>query len=395
MENESKLQLKKAFPGQKFRIKIGLLLIAILAGQQLWSQTSNSDFERIKLSPEPLEFSGMALSPDINTIAISTKKGSGIKIVDWSNKKIVREFTAGNWNNGSRISFSKSGKYLLIQEISNTDFSMNIKREIDFEIVEVVSGKQILKFDKVQDVCISADENLAVSLKDGEVTFRNLQDGNKVKSFQIANATNSIALDEEGKLLAVAETIDPESLKDRFKKDKKGLKATLNYKQIVCLYEVETQKKTAEISEFYDIIYNLGFLPESNILFVYQTPDIRIQVANKKLSYISLIDVAAKEALRLGFTSMSIFQPDLKISSDIKLFAINSKGNRFQEMHLYNYETGELDKRFELGSRMFEKIDGEKMMNDSRPSFIFLPDNKSILIAIGNQLVKWNFEITE
>ena len=88
---------------------------------------------------------------------------------------------------------------------------------------------------------------------------------------------------------------------------------------------------------------------------------------------------------------MSITQPDLKISTDKKLFAINSKGNRFQEMHLYNYETGELEKRFELANRLFEKSDGERIINSSRPAFVFLPDNQSILIAMGNQLIKWNF----
>lgn len=392
MDTESKNRQKATGKNQSAgttKLLIGLL---IFFNQQVFSQTSNSDFERIKLGSETIEYSGIALSPDQKTIAISTKRGSGIRLADWNSRTILKDFSTGNWNKGSRISYSKSGKYLLLQEISDNDFSMNIKREIDFEIVDANSGKQIRKFDKIQDVCISADEKQAVSLNGAEVTFWNLPEGSKSKSFQISNATNAIALDEEGKILVVSEKIDPEEIKDRFKKDKKGLKATLNYKQLVCIYDVETQKKISEINEFYDIIYNLSFLPESNILFVFQTPDIRIQVANKKLSYVNMIDMEAKEPLRLGFTSMSIFQPDLKISSDNKLFAINSKGNRFQEMHVYDYETGELQKRFELGSRLFEKVEGEKLINDSRPSFLFLPDNKSILIAIGNQLVRWNIE---
>jgi len=392
MDTESKIQFKvtnRNHPAGAAKWLIGFLIVC---NQQVFSQTSNSDFERIKLGPEPFEYSGMALSPDNNTIAISTKKGSGIKLVNWNSREITQTIDAGNWTNGSRISYSKSGKFLLLQEISNNDFSMNTKRETDFEIVDASSGKRIKKFEKVQDVTISSDEQQAASLNGNEITFWGLPDGNKKKSFSVPNATNSIALDQESKILAVSEKIDPEEIKNRFGKDKKGLKATANFKQQVVLYDIDTQMKTATISEFYDIIYELRFLLESNILFVFQTPDVRIQLANKQLSYINQIDVAAKEALRKGFTSMSVFQPDLKISNDNKLFAINSKGNRFQEMHLYDYETGELEKRFELGSRLFEKVEGEKLLHDSRPSFIILPDNLSILIAMGNQLVKWNFE---
>ena len=90
---------------------------------------------------------------------------------------------------------------------------------------------------------------------------------------------------------------------------------------------------------------------------------------------------------------MSIAQPELKMSNNKKLFAINSKGTRFQEIHLYDTETGTLQKRFELGRRLFEKIDGEKLLSDARPSFTFLPGDQSILIAMGNQLVVWNLEL--
>jgi hypothetical protein len=92
---------------------------------------------------------------------------------------------------------------------------------------------------------------------------------------------------------------------------------------------------------------------------------------------------------------MSIAQPELKMSNNKKLFAINSKGTRFQEIHLYDTETGTLQKRFELGRRLFEKIDGEKLLSDARPSFTFMPGDQSILIAMGNQLVVWNFEFSE
>ncbi len=96
--------------------------------------------------------------------------------------------------------------------------------------------------------------------------------------------------------------------------------------------------------------------------------------------------MAKQEPLRKGFTSMSVNQPELKISNDHYWFAISSKGNRFQEIHLYDSETGTLQKRFELGNRLFEKVDGQKLSSDSRPSFNFLPGNQSILIAMGKSI---------
>lgn len=368
----------------------GLLILFNVSGR---SQTSNSDFERIRLVNDDSEFTGLAISPDQKTIALSLKNSSPVKLIDWSSQKITREINAANWNSGSILSFSDGGKYLLLQEIGWTDFSQNKPRSADFELVDVTSGNSILKFGKVQDVFISSDEKQAVSLNNSEITFWSLPSGTKERSFGITGSGNAIALSPDGKTLAVSQMVDEDEFKDHFGKDKKGLKYAVNYRQLVCFFNPENGKKIKTIGEFYDVIYDLRFLPEGDILFVNQTPDIRIQVKEKQLSYINLIAVVKMEPLRLGFTSMSTAQPELKISSNKKLFAINSKGNRFQEMHLYNFETGELEKRFELGRRLFEKVDGEKMINSSHPAFVFLPGDQSILVAMGNQLIKWNIEV--
>ncbi len=145
---------------RKSLLKLSILEIFIFLSLSLWSQTSNSDFERIKLATDENEFSGIALSPDNNTIAISTKKSSSIKLMDWANRKVSQEINAGSWNLGSKISYSDGGKYLLQQEISNMDFSQNSDRNIDFVIIDAATGKQVKRFEKVQDVVVSADEKL-------------------------------------------------------------------------------------------------------------------------------------------------------------------------------------------------------------------------------------------
>lgn len=369
-----------------------IFLLAVIGSA--FSQTSNSDIERIKLNPAEIEYSGIALSPDKKTIAIAMKKTGTIQIVDEKECRVIREFNVANWNRGSKISFSAHGTYLLLQQLSYADLVMNEDRMIDFEILEAASGKLIKRFEKVQDVLISDDEKQIISLDNDLVTLWNLPDCSRGKSFSILGAANAIAISPDGKLLAVSQQINPEEIKHRFdKKNMKGLKAAVKFKQIIGIYSVETGTKTKVIDEIYDIVYNLSFTPEGDQLIAFQTPDIRVQLPTNKHTIISLIDVARLLPMRKGFTSMSVAQPELKISNNQKLFAINSKGNRFQEIHLYDAETGTLQKRFELGTRLFEKVDGEKMTSDSRPSFTFLPGDQSVLIAMGNQLLVWNFEI--
>jgi len=381
----------------KFKSANLIMMIFCLFGstQGLFAQASNSDFERLKLTNPETYFSGITLSPDGKSIAISSKKSSPLLILDWKSRKIIHEFTVGNWYSGSKISYSSSGKYLLLQELEYKDFSLNKPRNLGFEIIDAETGSLVRKFDNVQDILVSADEKYAVSYDNEEIQFWNLSNGSEEKKIHVQGAANAIALSTDGKLLAVSETISPEILKSSFGKDKKGAKAAAKFKQMVSLYDSATGSKLKSVAEFYDIIYKLKFSPEGEFIIVCQTPEISTQAQNKKISYMNLIDATSYEALRTGYTSMSIDQPALHFSSDQKLFAINSKGNKFQEIHLYDSETGTLQKRFELGKRISEKVDGEKLFSDSRPSFTFLPDNQSILIAMGNQLVIWNFEINE
>lgn len=381
-QNQPQILLKSFLPG-----------ILVLFSLTLWSQTSNSDFERIKLNNPETEYTGIAMSPDNNTISISSEKSAPVLIFDWNTQKITRQINAGSWNSGARISFSLSGKYLLLQEIAFTNFSQNKDRSIHFDIVDVASGEMIKQFDNVQDVVLSADENQAICLANDEVTFWNLNSAAKENSIKVEGVSNALAVSPDGKQLAVSTEINPSEVKSRFGKDKKGMNDAVKFKQMVAIYDIPLKAKIKTIDELYDIIYELRYLPESEQITVFQTPEIHIQVQNSQRSYINLIDAVKFEPLRKGFTSMSLAQPDMKISNNHELFAINSKGNRFQEMHLYDYDTATLQKRFELAHRLFEKVDGEKMVNSSRPSFIFLPDNQSILVAMGNQLIKWNIKL--
>ncbi|MCE1199300.1 MAG: WD40 repeat domain-containing protein [Marinilabiliales bacterium] len=358
-------------------------------------QSANSDFERIKLLEAGSELTGIALSPDHQTLALSFKNEQPIQLFDWSRQKKVLEIPGGRWSSGSRIQFSATGRYLMAKEIRYTDFSQNRDRSLDVAVFDPKTGEVVKQLSKIKDAAISSDEQSLVTLSADVIDWWSLPAGDHLRSYRFEGAGNALAISPDGQKLALSGRVFSDTYKSQFKKNRKGLKEAVRYKQVIHFLDAQSGSLIGTADAFYDVVYNLAFLPGEPLLFVFQTPDVRIQSENKRLSYVNLIDTQEMKPLRRGYTSRSLYQPDLKVSPDRQYFAIHSKGNRFQEIHLYDYSTGTLEKRFELAQRFFEKSDGEKLINSSRPGFIFLPGGKAILIAIGNQLIQWNFNQTE
>ena len=222
-------------------LRILLLGLFMFSQHELWSQTTNSDFERIILGSDEVEYSGIALSPDLKTLAICSKKLSPVQLIDWESRKVIQKFNTSDRTYGSKISYSAGGKYLFLQELNYAEFSQNRDRIVDFEIADASTGKRIKSIENVQDAVVSSDEKYAVSLDKDEVTFWNLPDGSKDKSIRVPGAANAVALSPDGKTIAVSEMINEDDIKNQFKKNKKGLKATVKFKQLISLYDVETQ----------------------------------------------------------------------------------------------------------------------------------------------------------
>ena len=383
---------------QQVRSSLALLIFTLLGlSGNVMGQASNSDFERVKIGESGWYFTGVDFLPGENMLIASTKEAVPLKIADWKTGKITGEYAAGNWPTGSKVSISATGKYILLQQQGYIIPASNQRRSLSFEIIEAKTGRQIKVFDKVQDLVISADEKMALSLCDGEVFTWNLPDASRSRSFKVGGAGNAIELSPDGKAIAVSHSITKEDLKGdkSYDAQKKAINFAVKYKQRVSFYDAQSLEKIRTIGELYDIIYNIRFSPDGKLLFVLQNPDPKAQTTKKGITYINQIDLAALEPVRLGFTSQSIARPELKFSSNGKMFAVNSRGTRFQEIHLYDLEDGSLLKRFELGHRLFEKSEGEKFISDSRPSFVFLPGDSAILVAMGNRMIIWNLELNQ
>ncbi len=338
---------------------------------------------------------GIDLSPDGNYVAISGNKEFPLYIYDWVNREIVKTYNVGDWWAGAAVKYSTNGKYILIQQLKLVDLAPNKDKEVAFDVIDAESGKSVRRLNPYHAVCISPDEKYAIALTSEEVSFWNLESGNKEKSFNIERASNGLAISPDGSMIAVSHHVTEEALNNypRYQSDKKARKAAAKYKKEISVYNTKTFSKMFTVNELYDIIYKLDYSEDGKILFCLQIPHSKVQaIQGLRQTYISAINGQNGEASRKGFTSDAVYEPDFKLSHDGKLFGVVSKGNQFLELHIYDAETAKMKYRFKQSYRLMEKSEGDYIIGDSRTTFVFLPDNKRILMTMGNRLILWNME---
>ncbi|MCF6169519.1 MAG: hypothetical protein L3J66_00890 [Bacteroidales bacterium] len=372
-----------------------LLLILATAPTLIKSQTADIDYERIKIGDAKHMVSGLALSPNRETLAISPTQSFPFYLFDWKNEKLLNEFNVGNWYAGSAINYSAEGNYIVLNQLKYLDFSVNKDREVDFEIVDAKTGKRVKRFEARHAVAITPDEKYVLALSGEEVSFWNLASKKKDKSFKVEKASNGIAISPDGKWIAVSHKLYEKDARQmpNLKRDKKTMKHALKYKQQISVFDASTFKKLYTVNELYDIIYKLSFSDDGQFLMCLHIPHTKAQSSpTGRQMYVNVIDMNTQQPVRRGFVSTASYEPDFKLSHDQKLFGIVSRSNKFLELHIYDFETKKMLYRFQQSYRLFEKNEGGMLVADSRLTFVFLPDNKSVLMTMGNHLVKWNFE---
>ncbi|MCB0805257.1 MAG: WD40 repeat domain-containing protein [Bacteroidales bacterium] len=375
-----------------------MVAIQVLPIGQSIAQDSMDDFESLSLPGIKYMLVGLAIHPQGEKVAVSGMQSFPMYIYDWKSESIEKTFDVGNWYAGSRINYSKTGKYLILQQLYYIDWAPNKDREVNFEIIDAETGEMIKKFADYHSVSITPDEKFALTLSGEEVAFWNLQSGEKERSFRVPMASNAVAISEDMKTIAVSHKLDKKVLKKHpAMKKKKGkvIKKTAKYKQQISLYSAENFEKLNTVNEFYDIIYKLEYSPDGKDLLCLHIPHLKAQTAKQRITYINLVDAETFEPLRKGFTSTAIYEPQFRWSDDQKLFGLVSQGNRFVEIHIYDYENGNMLERFEQAYRLFEKNDDGMVMADARSGFVFLPGNEEVLMTMGNRLLKWKLNLNK
>jgi Tol biopolymer transport system component len=378
--------------------KTGILvfLSCILSLNSIWSQGTNYDYDKIQIGEVKNLLVWLSLHPDNKTMAVTSHQSFPLYLYDLENKQIKNEFDVGNWYAGSRAKFSKSGKYLMLQQLFYMDYAPNKDREVNFEVMDVETGKSMLNFGDYNDAKIMPDEKYLVTLNGADkVAVHDIETRKELRSFTVPQATNSVAVSADGKLIAVSHKTYMQDLKDNpaYKNNKKNQPILEKYKQQVSVFDYNTFEKLYTIDAFYDLVYLMDYTDDGKYLFIYSIPHTKLQGPNGRKSYIEVVNAATGEPLRQSFGSLSNYEPDFKMSHNGKYFGIISLSKMYPELHIYDFATNALLKRFELSYRLFEKTAEGEFPTDGRSSFIFLPGDEEALIVFGNRVIKWKMEL--
>jgi WD40 repeat protein len=360
------------------------------------SQGTNYDYDKFQIGEVKNMLVWLALHPDGKTMAVTSQQSFPLYMYDLENKQVKNEFDVGNWYAGSRAKFSKSGKYLMLQQLFYMDYAPNKDREVNFEVMDVATGKSMLNFGDYHDAKITPDEKYLVTLSGGDrVAIHDIETRKELRSFVVPAATNSVAVSADGKLIAVAHAPYKKDLVNNpaYKNNKKQQPIIEKYKQQVSVFDYNTFEKLYTIDAFYDLIYLLDYSDDGQYLFIYSIPHVKLQGPNGKKSYVEVVNARTGEPLRQSFSSLANYEPDFKMSNNGKYFGIISLSKTYPELHIYDFASNELLKRFELSYRLFEKSSEGEFPTDGRGSFIFLPGDEEVLIVFGNRVIKWKMEL--
>lgn len=360
------------------------------------SQGTNYDYEKIQIGEVKNMLVWLALHPDNKTMAVSSTQSFPLYMYDLESKQIINQFDVGNWYAGTQTKFSKTGKYLMLKQLFYMDYAPNKDREVNFEVMDVATGKSMLNFGDYHDAKITPDEKYLVTLSGGDkVAVHDIVTRKELRSFVVPGATNSVAVSADGKYIAVSHKTYMPDLKNNpaYKNNKKNQPILEKYKQQISVYDFDSFEKLYTIDAFYDLIYQLDYTDDGDYLFVYSIPHTKLQGPNGRKSYVEVVNAKTGEPLRQSFGSLSNYEPDFKLSHNKKYFGIISLSKMYPELHIYDFSTNALLKRFELSHRLFEKTGEGEFPSDGRSSFIFLPGDEEVLIVYGNRVIKWKLDL--
>ncbi|HPF89873.1 MAG: WD40 repeat domain-containing protein [Flavobacteriales bacterium] len=377
-----------------------LLLVAVLSLLTLaaFGQDDGQEYRILKVGGQET-MSGyltasLDIAPDDRTIGLSATQGFPFRTFPIDDEANVQELDIGNWYAGSRVRFSPSGKYILLQQLFYLDFAPNKDRPIKYEVVDVASGRSVLRLDDAYAAAITPDEEALLVLGKDGVRVVDISSG-KSDPIKLARTGNAIAISTDGRFIAVAHrpTREEAATLTAIRNDKKALKTAEKLGQVVIIYDRSTLARVAMLDELFDKVFRLEYSPDGTDLWIHAKAHSRKGGnPNPNQSYVDVADARTHVMKRTSFPSLALFEPDFRASTDGTLFAIGSQQGRFMEVHLYDRSTGSMKDRFVLSYRLFEKMFSKaEFPSDGRLSFAFLPDGKRLLMTFGNRLIEWTY----
>jgi len=383
------------------RLSFPILIATAVAGLLTLATCAQDDGQvyRILKVGEQETMSGyltcwLDLSPDNSTIGLSATQGFPYRRFPVDQELNVQEMDIGNWYAGSRARYSRSGRYIVLQQLFYLDYAPNKDRPIKYEVVDVATGKAVFSMDDLYAAALTPDETTVVTLGKDGLHLVDLGSG-KRRSTGLERMGNAVAVSTDGQRVAVAHKPTKAELEalTGLRNDKDALKNALKVGQLVTVYDLATLKPLHTLDELFDKIFRLEYSPDGQDLWVHAKPHTRKGGnPNPNQCYVSVADARTGAMRRTAFPSLAQYEPDFRISPDGKIFAIGSQGNKFMEVHLYERATGRMVDRFVLSYRLFEKMASKaEFPSDGRVSFVFLPDGRRMLMTFGNRLIEWTY----
>ncbi len=358
------------------------LMVGLIVPSTSLGQNINIDENKCVVKEKAMNISGLDISPDGNQLAIVCASNYPLMIYDWRTQEILKEIDIKSDALGYSVSYSSKGNYLLLQEKTLTN---NIKKAklSNFMIIDISQGKVMEQYRKIADLKIAADESHYYLLDKAELSVYDLKSGQKVKSFEIENARNAIAVSPDGNDLAIVVEPTKEELVlvPSIRNDKKALKNAMKYRHMIAIYDIGTEKFKKIVPEIYDNINTMQYSKDGNKLLNFNA------AAN---SYINVIDATDYSPLREAYMSRTNVQPDFSFNPDGSLFGIASV-ERFPTVNIYQAGKGSMVDHYDTENRIWKSMK-QKMYPGTYSSFVFLPEGNYVIIAYGNALIKWKIE---
>lgn len=374
-------------------IYLGLFLAS--ASDLVYAQEGNMDFRKLTLQ-EGYGYppSSMELLPDKNTVVIGTSQGP-LYLWDLAGEKMIKKIDVVGYRlSGPRITVSKDGKMLLLEQQYYNDFNLNKDKAGKVEVLELESSKVILKRDNVHDAEITPDGKLLLTLAGSEVEVADIQTGKKIATIPVESASNALTISPDGKTMLVSHKLRKEDLAyiPSVRDDKRSRKSALKFRETVSFYEFPSGKKLMTINDLFDIIYSMRFSADGQRVFVYNVANTKLQQqagggAGARQGYVSQINPQSGKVLRTVCSSMAP-DPDYKESPDNRYLGVASAETDYKlvpTLLLYDLLEGDILHKFEENVRLFT----EKSLI-TPVYFVFYPTGDKVLLSYGGKLCVWN-----
>jgi len=366
----------------KYAVKYILSALLLLSMSLIQAQNINLEEEKWVVKEKAMNISGIDISPDGMQIAIACASKYPLLIYDWRSQEILKEINVKSDALGYNVRYSSKGNYLLLQEKTYTN---NIKKAklSNFLIVDISKSKVIHQYKKIADIKIGANEEKFYLLEDGKLKVIDLKSGEKLKSFELENARNAMAIHPDGNELAIVVEPTKEQMETvpSLRNDKKAVKNALKFKHMIAVYDVQGEKLKFLVPELYDNINTMEFSKDGMKLLNFNA------AVN---SYINVVNLPSYEPSRESYMSRTNVQPDYSFNADGSMFGIASV-QEFPTVNIYEAGKGSMIDHYSTKNRIFKSMK-KKMYPGSYSSFVFLPEGDHVLIAYGNALIKWKIE---